>query len=102
MHQQNFTFPDPSFTVENVYEAMEKVSTCKRRQVCERMLHESAVEEIYSTHSSEKDRLLSCANYVTCKPRSSWEQLVCHLYGQGEMVAAKKAKEFLQHKGNLH
>ena len=90
--------PDPTLTVGNVIRAMEKVAVDKRRQVWEEVLREKAVEEIYNSHSNEEDKLHSCADiYVTCKPDSSWEQLVQTLYCDcGEMAAAKEAKAFLQ------
>ena len=68
--------------------------------MCETVLGKGAVEEIYSSHSSEEEKLHSCADtYVTCKPGSSWEQLALALYTYGEMAAAKEAKAFLQYKG---
>jgi hypothetical protein len=79
---------------------MEKVTVDKRRRVWEGVLGEGAVEEIYSSHSSEEEKLHSCADiYVTCKPNSSWEELIQQLYSYGEMIAAKEAKAFLQQKG---
>ena len=65
----------------------------------ERVLEESAVEEIYSSHSSEEERLQYCAETYSAKPQSSWEELVESLYYHYEMSAAKKAKAFLQEKG---
>ena len=91
---------DPIPTVENVTRAMEKVTVDKRRGVWEGVLGEGAVEEIYSSHSSEQERLHSCADvYVTCKPDSSWKDLVQKLYNCGGMAAAKEAKAFLKQKG---
>ena len=72
----------------------------QRREVWEEMLGRDAVEEIYSSHSSEEEKLYSCADtYVTCKPDSSWEELVQVLYDCGERAAAKEAKAFLQQNG---
>ena len=66
----------------------------------ERVLGNSAVREIYSSHSSEEERLQYCAEtYSTAKPDSSWEELAESLYYNNEMSAAKKAKAFLQQKG---
>ena len=66
----------------------------------ENVLGGRAVVEIYSSHSSEEEKLHSCADtYVTCKPDSSWEHLVQELYDYGEMAAAKEAKAFLQQEG---
>ena len=66
----------------------------------EEVLGEDAVGEIYSSHSSEEEKLCSCADtYTTCKPDSSWEDLVQRLYYYDEMAAAKEAKTFLQQNG---
>ena len=90
---------DPTLTLENVSGAMEKISVDKRRQVWETVLGWEAVEEIYNSHSSEEEKLHSCADSYTSKPDSSWEDLVRWSYRYGEMAAAKKAKSFLQQKG---
>ena len=93
-------FPDPTFTVTNVTKAVEKVTVDKRRQVWKEVLGEAVVEEIYSSHSSEKDKLHSCAEtYVTIKPNSSFDDLVYWLYRCREMAAAKEAKSFLPQNG---
>ena len=93
--------PDPTLTVGNVLRAMEKINVDKRRGVWEEVLGEKVVEEIYSSHSNEENKLHSCADtYVTCKSDSSWKDLVQKLYYHcGEMAAAKEAKAFLQQKG---
>ena len=92
--------PDPTLTVENVTRAMEKVTVDERRRVWEEVLEEGAVEEIYSSHSSEEEKLHSCADiYANCKPDSSWETLVSLSFFCGEIAAAKEAKSFLQHNG---
>ena len=92
--------PDPTLTVGNVSGAMEKVTVDKRRRVWESVLSWGVVDEIYSSHSSEEEKLHSCADtYVTCKPGSSWEEFVQKLLNCGEVVAAKESKAFLQHKG---
>ena len=82
-------------------QAMKMVKVDKRRQAWEEVLVERAVvEEIYSSHSSEEERLQYCSDtYVTAKVNSSWEGLVQKLYNRGELAAAKKAKTFLQKKG---
>ena len=96
--------PDPTLTVENVTRAMEKVTVDERRRVWGEIFnHRQVIQEIYSSHSSEEERLHSCADiYVTCAPSISWEELVRELYDSGEMAAAKEAKAFLQHKGGFN
>ena len=95
---------DPTLTVGSVIRVMQKVAVDKRRRAWKMVLGEEAVEQIYSSHSSEEDKLHSCADtYVTCKPDSSWEDLVQTLYYDCcEMVAAKEAKAFLQQKGGWY
>ena len=91
--------PDPTLTIGNVTRAMEKVKVDNRRGVWERVLGEG-VEEIYSSHSSEEQKLHSCTDaYVTTKPGSSWEELAQEFFDYGEMAAAKEAKAFLPQKG---
>ena len=93
--------PDPTLTVGSVTRTMGKVTVDKRRRVWEKVLGEEAVEEIYSSHSSEEEKLSSCADiYVTCQYDPSWEHLVQKLYNCIEMVAAKEAKVFLQETGS--
>ena len=96
--------PDPTLTVKNVTRVMEKVTVDKRRRVWEEIFnHHRLIQEIYSSHSNEEEKLSSCANiYVTCAPSISWEELVQELYDCGEMAAAKEAKAFLQHKGGFN
>ena len=92
--------PDPILTVENVTRAMEKVTVDGRRRVWEEVLGKGAIEEIYSSHSSEQEKLHSCADvYVTYKPDSSWKELIQQLYDWGGMAAAKETKAFLQQTG---
>ena len=92
---------DPTFTVENVTQAMEMVTVDKRRHLWDQVLRgRDVVEEIYSSHSSEEERLQYCSEtYATSKLNSSWEHLVQKLYHHGELAAGKKAKTFLQQKG---
>ena len=96
--------PDPTLTVENVTRVMEKVTVDKRRRVwAEIFNHSQVIEEIYSSHPREEERLHSCADTcVTCAPSICWEELVRELYDCGEMAAAKEAKAFLQHKGGFN
>ena len=79
--------------------AMEKVTVDKRRGVWWKVLGWEAVEEIYSSHSSEKERLRSCAGHLVCKYDASWKDLNQQLYDHNEMAAANEAKVFLQLKG---
>lgn len=96
----DFLSPAPTLTVGKVTEVMKKVAVDKRRQVWQRVLRWGTVKEIYGIQSSEEEKLHSCADtFITCKPDSSWEELVGILYYYGELAAAKEAKTFVTQKG---
>ena len=87
-------------TVGNVTRAMEKVKVDKRRRVWERVLVKGAVEEIYNSHSSEKEKTHACSDvYVNCDPDSSWERLTSVLYEEDETTAVDQARPFLPPRG---
>ena len=96
--------PDPTLTVENVASVMEKVAVDKRRQLWERVLRMlKIVDEIYSSHSSEKEKTHACSDvYVNCHPESSWEHLTSLLYEEDEMAAVDQARPFLPPRGKLY
>ena len=83
---------------------MEKVVVDKRRQLWERVLRMSKiVDEIYSSHSSEKEKTHACSEvYVNCHPESSWEHLTSLLYEEDEMTAVDQARPFLPPRGKLY
>ena len=93
--------PDPMFTMENVIREIQKVAVDNRKLLWVNVLeHERVVAEIYDSHSSDEEKVCSFSDlYVNCKPDSSWEQLVCCLYENGEMEATEIAKAFLPPKG---
>ena len=95
--------PDPTLTVENVTEVMEKVTVNKREQVWERVLGrraESYVGKIYSSHFIQKEKTHACSDtYVNCYPESSWERLTSLLYEEDEMTAVDQARPFLPPRG---
>ena len=97
------TSTDPTLTVEKVADVMEKVEVDKRRQVWRTVLAcrwESPVDQLYSCHSTEKEKTLSCSDtYVNCYPESSWKHLTKLLYAGDEMTAVDQARPFLPPKG---
>ena len=94
---------DPTLTVEKVADVLEKIEVDKRRQVWWRVLTwngKSPVDQVYSSHSTEKEKTLSCSDtYVNCYPGSSWEHLTSQLYKEDEMTAVDQARPFLPPKG---
>ena len=103
--------PDPTLTVENVGGVMEKVVVYKRRQLWERIIGKEEnlsipnltleiVDDIYRSHSSEKENTHACSDvYVNCHPESSWEHLTSRLYEEDEMTAVDQARPFLPPRG---
>ena len=58
--------------------------------------------EIYSSHSSEKEKTHACSDvYVNCHPESSWEHLTSQLYGEDEMTVVDQARPFLPPRGKF-
>ena len=117
-------FPDPTLTVESVTDVMEKVTEVKRRKVLGAVLgyekdwwrqrgpdpllppppltDPEILEEIYSSHSSEKEKTHACSDvYVNCRPESSWEHLTSLLYEKDELTAVDQARPFLPPRGKF-
>ena len=90
---------DPTFTTENISTVWEVVAVDKRKETWEEGFGKSNVEEVYSRLSSEEERLQRYAMMYYAAPYSSWKDLIEWLYSSGELAAAKKAKTFLQQKG---
>ena len=104
---------DPTLTVENVSDVIEKVTEDRRRKVWETVLEivyyddseqttrvYAYFDEIYSSHSSEREKTHACSDmYVNCHPVSSWEHLTSHLYEEDEMTAVEQARTFLPPRG---
>ena len=111
--------------MENVTDVMEKVTVDKRRQVWGAVLRyeksrwwwrgpippvpprrlpsdPKILEEIYSSHSSEKEKTHACSDvYVNCRPESSWEHLTSRLYEKDELTAMDQARPFLPPRGKF-
>ena len=102
--------PDPTLTVENVIDVMEKVTVDKRRQLWDRVLKQDDfhpqigvyVDKIYSSHFSNNKRTHAFSDmYVNCHLESSWEHLISLLYKEDEMTAVDQARPFLPPRGTL-
>ena len=81
----------------------------KRRKVWKRVLEwgyatpSSYLDEVYTKYTTDEEKTHALADvYVNSRPESSWQHLVQTLYGEGELVAAKEAKSFLQQYGKQH
>ena len=60
----------------------------------------SYLDEIYTKYTTDEKKTHALADvYINNRPESSWQHLVQTLYREGELVAAKEAKSFLQQNG---
>ena len=104
-------------------DVIEKVAVDKRREVWKRVLENEKdvglsllqrrprlksipdlefVDEIYNSHSNEKEKTHACSDtYVNCCPESSWEHLTSVLYEVDEITAVDQARPFLPPRGML-
>ena len=101
---------DPTLTVENVTDVMEKIAEDRRRQVWDIVLEivygykeETRVymsSMRFTTAIPVKERRHACSDmYVNCHPDSSWENLTSQLYKEDEMTAVGQAMTFLPPRG---
>lgn len=96
---------DPTLTVENVADVMEKVTVAKWTDVWKKVLGrrvESYVQSVHSSNSTEQEKTFACSDtYVHCSPDASWENLTSVLYREDEMTAVDLARPFLPPRGKL-
>lgn len=100
-------FSDQTPTVSNLVQVMERVKSCRRRELWERALGwyksvPSYLNEVYTTTITEMEKLTALADvYVNIRPTSSWQHLIKILYADCELRAIKEAKSFLDHYGEF-
>ena len=74
----------------------------RRRQQPRILADPEILKEIYSSHSSEKEKTHACSDvYVSCHPESSWEHLTSLLYEEDELTAVDQARPFMPPRGKL-
>ena len=97
-----YTPPDPTLTVENLLGVMEKVTDGKAEEVWRRLIEYSALKDIKSKYSTEKELVNTCADiYVNCRPDSSWERVAHGLYREGETAAVEEVRSYLNPRGRF-
>ena len=93
---------DPTLTVDNVTEVMEKVTDGGREKIWSRCFKDDLFADIKSKCSSEKELLHTCPDiYVNCHPDSSWEHLARVLYQKVETAAVEEVRSYLNPRGRL-
>ena len=99
-------FAEPTLTVDNLVGVMEKMTSDKKRRkkVWRKVLEwrgvtpDSCLDDTKYTTEKEQTNVLADV-YINSRPDSSWGHLVQTLYYEGEVVAAKEGKPFLQQNG---
>ena len=87
---------DPTLTVENVREVMEKVGDLRGVGVS-LVLPSSKLQKISQQSSTKRKRSLALGDYlVNTVPDASWEMLARVLYRRGEHTALGVMKQYLQ------
>ena len=89
--------PDPTMTVDNVTQVINKIEGDKSKVVRISLgidIPSSVIEEIERRSSTDKNK--AYANYyVNYHPNPSWEDLTWELYWKNEFAAARESKSFM-------
>ena len=93
--------PDPTLTVENVRQVMEKVEPKQRLQVWRSLnVIDNITKEIWEKYSTDSEKETTCIdNYVNCCPHSSWEHIAKELYWHQEVASIEKVRSHLPPRG---
>ena len=97
------SLPDPTLTVENLLGVMEKVPDGRAEEVWERLINDYMLKDVSSKCSTERELVSTCADiYANCNPDSSWEEIACRLYRDGETAAVEEAQSYLDPRGRFY
>ena len=97
------TPPDPTLTVENVLEVMEKVTDDKVDEVWRELIEYYMFEDINSKCSTETELMHMCTDiYVNCHADSSWEQVASRLYQAEKTAAVEEVRSYLNPRGRFY
>ena len=93
--------PDPTMTVDNVTQVLNKIPEDKWIRVMDRYgggleIPEPLLKEIQRRYSTDTEKIHACADYyVNCHPDSEWEHLTARLYLKKEFALARESKSFM-------
>ena len=88
---------DPTMTVENIIEILNKITENKQWKVMVRLdIPSSLLLEIQRKSSTATEMIQACADYyVNCHPMASWKQVTVILCLEKEFAAARESKLFI-------
>ena len=99
IHEINSVPPDPTMTVDNVTQILNKTPRDKWREVMGGGgldIPWPLREEIQRRYSTDTEKNHACADYyVNCHPHAGWENLTLLLYFTKELALAKESKSFM-------
>ena len=93
--------PDPTLTVDNVSQVMEKVKPKERQSLLKEMVIDFIFDEIQSSGRYPTALEVEAAAvdiYVNCYPWASWEHLARSLYHH-QVAAVEEVRSYLSPKG---
>ena len=93
----NSVRPDPTMTVDNVTQILNKIPGHKWEGVMGGLrIPRPLLEEIQRRYSTDTEKRHACVDYyVNCHPRAEWNHLTMELYFRSAFTAAKESKSFL-------
>ena len=93
--------PDPTLTVENVGQVMEKVEPNVKMKVWESIVYyDHIIEEIQEKYSTDSEKETAYVNmYVNCDKDASWEEIAENLYQHHQLAAVDEVRSYLPPRG---
>ena len=93
----NSVLPDPTMTVDNVSQILNKIQRDKRQRVMDGLgIPGSLLGEIRGSYSTDTEKNHACADYyVNYHPDASWKSLTVELYHKKQFDLAKESKSFM-------
>ena len=101
LHAHNSVPPDPTMTVDNVTQMLNKISGDKLMKVMGRYgggleIPGPLLKEIQRRYSTDTEKNHACADYyVNYHPDAEWEHLTTRLYLKEEFALARETKSFM-------
>ena len=101
LYAHNSVPPDPTMTVDNVTQILNKIPGDKWEKVMGMYggglgIPRRLLEEIQRRYSTDTEKNHACADYyVNCHPEAEWKHLTTRLYYNEEFALAKETKSFI-------
>ena len=89
--------PDPTMTVDNVTQILNKIPADKWKEVMDELgISRPLLVDIQWRYSTDTEKNHACADYyVNCHPYAEWRHLTRRLYARKEYALARESKSFI-------